>query len=327
MPGRVAVACLLLSAALAVAQTDSGGDEVPATAAPPTPEWRLGFDLGNLVILETPELNPGGNEAAARRVAQALLPDTPAALVLNVLPFLKVPTESRGLLNTRQWAVMDQHGNVRQREFRWLAVLQGQAATARGGYHLASGAAVRAPGPIVPDRTPTQENIVFAAAGLPGPPPQVRTRLTQTPWRDGIPVESPDDLPAGYAAAKARLAPFSPDAARRIVYGSSMRALLQKRVETLWLLNYGDPDLKRGSHPWGIFIAGPVGLLPVYIATAVEHDGGRASFHANLFAGIDADRDGNDDLVVEARSAAGVSYKVIAVVNGTYREIRTSYLR
>jgi hypothetical protein len=318
--GVAAAAWLFLASALA-AQTNSGGEQVPLTAAPPAPEWRLGFDLGNVVIIETPELNPGGNEALARREAQTVLPDAAAALVLNILPFSKVRTESRGLLNPRQWAVLDQHGNVRQREFRWLAVLQGQAAAARGGYHLASGSAVRSPGPVVPERAPSQENIVFAAAGLPGPPPQVRTRLTQTPWREGIPVESPDDLPVGYGAARTRLAPASPDGARRVLYGSSMRALLQKRVETLWLLNYGDPDLKRGSHPWGIFIAGPMGLLPVYIGPEAE------GFHANLFAGIDADRDGNDDLVVEARTAGGTLYKVIALVNGSYREIRTTYLR
>jgi hypothetical protein len=317
---RVALVCLLLTAAYTAAQTSSGEQQVPVTPAPSTPEWRFGFDLGNVVILETPELNPGGEESAARREASALLPDNPAALALNLLPFSKVRTEPRGLVNTRQWAVLDQHGNVRQLEFHWLAVLQGQAATARGGYHLAS-AALRAAGSIVPARPPSQENIVFAVAGLPGPPPQVRTRLTQTPWREGIPVESPDDLPAGYADVKTRLAPASPDGARRILYGSSMRALLQKRVENLWLLNYGNPDLKQGSRRWGIFIAGPMGLLPVYIAAAADN------FHANLFAGIDADRDGNDDLVVEARYAGGIAYKVIALVNGTYREVRATYLR
>jgi hypothetical protein len=99
-----------------------------------------------------------------------------------------------------------------------------------------------------------------------------------------------------------------------------MLALVQKRVEKLWLLNYADPDLSRGTRPWGIFKETPAGLIPVFISR-----GGK--YHADLFAGIDADRDGNDDLVVEARYATGMSYKVIALLDGTYRELRDTYYK
>ena len=37
--------------------------------------------------------------------------------------------------------------------------------------------------------------------------------------------------------------------------------------------------------------------------------------------------DGNDDLVIECRYATGMSYKVIALVDGAYRDVRDTYFR
>src|SRR5262245_33630163 len=228
--------------------------QVPVTPAPATPEWRLGFDLGNMVILEAPELNPGNNEE-----------NSTSDLRLNVLAFSNTRVDSSRLLNTRQWAVLDQHGNVRQREFRWLGAF--------AAYYLVWSPAIQTVGPIRPQQAPSQDRIVFGVAGLPGPPPQVRTRLTQTPWKNEAPVESPDDLPVGYTEAKQDLRSSPLNGLHPVVYGSSMLALVRKRVEKLWLLNYGDPDLTRGTHPWGIFMETSTGLNALYVYRPPGNDG------------------------------------------------------
>src|SRR5438093_453980 len=71
---RVAIVCVLLITVTLVAQ-NMGVEEVPTTPSPVKPEWKLGFDLGNVVILETPELNPRGSEQSARSEAQRLSPN------------------------------------------------------------------------------------------------------------------------------------------------------------------------------------------------------------------------------------------------------------
>ena len=295
---RISTLFLLLAlVAVVVAQTP-GEEQAPVTPPPAKPEWRLGFDLGNMTVLETPELQPDNNGEYSV-----------ANFRLRWISLSKTRIDPARLLNPRQWAVLDQHGNVRQREFRWLAAV--------GGYYLVSTPAPQITA-LQPQQTPRPENVVFGVAGLTGPPPQVRTRLTQTPWKNDAPIERADDLPENYQSVRQALYANAPDANQRVVYGSSMLALIQKRVEKLWLLNYADPDLSRGTRPWGIFKETPAGLIPVFISR-----GGK--YHADLFAGIDADRDGNDDLVVEARYGTGMSYKVIALVDGTYREMRDTY--
>ena len=289
----------LMLAAIVAAQTP-GEEQAPVTSPPAKPEWRLGFDLGNMTVLEVPELQPESNGEYSI-----------ANFRFRWISLSKTRIDAARLVNPRQWAVLDQHGNVRQREFRWLCAV--------GGYYLVWTATPQIIG-LQPQQTPRPENVVFAVAGLAGPPPQVRTRLTQTPWKNDAPIERADDLPENYATARQALYANAPDANRRAVYGSSMLALIQKHVEKLWLLNYADPDLSRGTRPWGIFKETPAGLTPVFVSR-----GGK--YHADLFAGIDADRDGNDDLVIECRYATGMSYKVIALVDGAYRDVRDTYFR
>jgi hypothetical protein len=291
---------LLLLVAVTVSIAAQTEEQAPVTPPPPKPEWRLGFDLGNMTILETPELQPENNGEYSA-----------ANFRLSWISLSKTRIDAARLVNPRQWAVLDQHGNVRQREFRWLAAV--------GGYYLVSTTAAQIAG-LQPQQTPRPENVVFGVAGLNGPPPQVRTRLTQTAWKNDAPIERADDLPQNYQAVRQALYANAPDADRRVVYGSSMLALVEGRVAKLWLLNYADPDLFRGTRPWGVFKETPAGLIPVFISR-----GGK--YHADLFAGIDADRDGNDDLVVEARYATGTSYKVIALMDGVYREVRDTYYR
>ena len=312
---------VLLTLAVCVTVTSQAVKEgqAPVTPRPQTPEWRLGFDLGNVVILETPELNPQDDEGFARREAQRLLPAMPNSLGLMVLPFANERIASQRFVNTLQWAVLDQHGNVRQLRFSWLGAFAGNDASNQGGYHLVSSASIVSTGLVKPDRAPSADNIVFGLAGLSGLPPQVRTRLTQTPWRNGLPVESPDDLPDGYANVKTILDASPENGVHRIVYGSSMKAMVNGRVEKVWLLNYGAANAVSGPHSWGIFVEEPTGLRSLFASSG--------NYHADIYAGIDADRDGNDDLLVQARYDRGTAYLVIARINGEYRQTRTSYRR
>src|SRR5262249_28339327 len=158
--------CLALFAAVVAAQAP-GEEQAPVTPPPAKPEWRLGFDLGNMIILETPELrseNNGEYSAANFR--------------LRWISLSKTRIDATRLVHPRQWAVLDQHGKLRQREFRWLAAV--------GGYYLVSTTAAQVTG-LQPQQTPRPENVVFAVAGLNGPQPQVRTRLTQTAWKNDAP--------------------------------------------------------------------------------------------------------------------------------------------
>src|SRR5262245_9815665 len=117
MPRSSTFFWLFMLAAVVAAQTPS--DEAPVTPPPARPEWRLGFDLGNMTILETPELQPENNGEYSI-----------ANFRLRWISLSKTRIDSAKLVNPRQWAVLDQHGNVRQREFRWLAAV--------GGYYLVS---------------------------------------------------------------------------------------------------------------------------------------------------------------------------------------------
>src|SRR5437773_11927008 len=100
---------ILCLAALAAAQTS----EPPSpTAVPYTPEprplqWRLGFDLGNAVILETPELNPENNFKSAVEEVERILPHPDPSLGLALLPFMKVNVRSDQQLNPQRWTSMD----------------------------------------------------------------------------------------------------------------------------------------------------------------------------------------------------------------------------
>src|SRR5262245_44104198 len=175
---------VLLLVGVVGAQTPTE-EQAPVTPPPAKPEWRLGFDLGNMTVLETPELQPGNNGEYSA-----------ANFRLRWISLSKTRIDRTRLVNPRQWAVLDQHGNVRQREFRWLAAV--------GGYYLVSTAAAQLTN-LQPQQTPRPENVVFGVAGLDGPQPQVRTRLTQTPWKNDAPIERADDLPPNYQAVRQTL--------------------------------------------------------------------------------------------------------------------------
>ena len=194
---------ILCFAALAVAQSS----EPPSpTAVPYTPEprplqWRLGFDLGNAVILETPELNPENNFKSAVEEAERILPHPDLSFGLALLPFIKVNVRRDQLLNPQKWTIMGLEGRTRQRSFQGIGLFMGsQMTTTEGGYHLVSVAAMPGNPFMAVRKEASGENLIFGFAG-PLKTKHVRTKFSETKWENSLPVENAD-LPAGSEAAK-----------------------------------------------------------------------------------------------------------------------------
>ena len=322
----IPIACSIACAAAAIAQT---GDPPSPTPVPYTPEprqiqWRLGFDLGNALILETPELNPQDNFRTAVDDAERILPHPDLTFGLALLPFMKVNVRKDQLLNPRQWTVMDLAGRTRQRSFQGIGVFMGTRMTStEGGYHLVSVAAM----PVEPFMGVRQEasgeDLIFGFAGN-LKSKHVRTKSFETRWENLLPVEDPADLPAGYEAAKHLLDDSTDGSQQRFLYGTSIEALIQNRASKLWLLNYSHPDTTMGTHPWGIFIEQSGGLEPIYIYKPSPSE---QQYVAYFVASLDLNGDGTDELVVEASYRLGTAFKVISATDGKFRESYTSYYR
>ncbi len=308
----VATALILLQAA------------VPFTPEPRTPQWRIGFDLGNAIILETPELNPKGDPKLAIEEAERVLPDPALSFGLALLPFTKVTTQTSQLVNPKQWTTVELQGKATSHVFQSIAVFMGsQMTTMEGGYHLVSV-------PLVPSspflgirRQASTEDLIFAFAGPMKKKPTVQTRLSETRWENLLPVEDPADLPPGYETAKPLLDESASDQ-RRFLYGTSIQAFVQGRSTKLWLLNYSHPDTTIGTHPWGIFAERQSGLEALYISKAPKSDN---EYVAYFTAAIDLNQDGSDELVIELSYRSGTAFKVISPAAGKYADVYTSYYR
>src|SRR5262245_54111777 len=101
----ISLVCAIALAAAAVAQNDSppSPTPVPFTPDPHQLQWRLGFNLGNAMILETPELNPENDFHSAVSEAERIIPRPTLAFGLALLPFTKLDIKDRQLINPRQW--------------------------------------------------------------------------------------------------------------------------------------------------------------------------------------------------------------------------------
>ena len=313
----------------AAAATQSGDPPaptpVPYTLEPRQIQWRLGFDLGNAVILETPELNPQNNFKLAVEEADRILPNPELRFGLALLPFMKINVRREQLLNPRQWTIMDLEGRIRQKNFQGIGLFMGsQMTTTEGGFHLVSVAAMPTEPFMGVRQEASGENLVFGFAGN-LKSKHVRTKYSETKWENSLPVESAEDLPTGYEAAKQLLDDPQNAAPQRFLYGTSIESLIRNRAGKLWLLNYSHPDMTMGTHPWGIFMERPDGSLEsLYIykpAASAEQ------YVAYFVASLDLNGDGSDELVIEASYRLGTAFKVISLSGGSYQEIYTSYYR
>src|ERR1051325_10570646 len=307
--------CSIAFAAVAIAQT---GDPPSPTPIPYTPEprqiqWRLGFDLGNLTILETPELNPDSNYKAAITEAERILSRPGLSYGLALLPFMKVKVRTEQFVNPRQWTIMDLQGRTRPKNFQGLGVFMGTRMTStEGGYHLVSVAAMPSDPFIGVRQEPFDGDLVFGFAGN-LKSKHIRTKFSETKWENLLPVEDAADLPAGYEAIKQLLDDSTADGQQRFIYGTSIEALIRNQVRKLWLLNYSHPDTTMGKHPWGIFLEQSGSLEPLYIyKPAATED----QYVAYFVASLDLDGDCTDELVVEASYRLGTSFKVISGSGG-----------
>jgi hypothetical protein len=321
---------IFVSVVLAAAAAAQSGDPpaptpVPYTLEPRQVQWRLGFDLGNAVILETPELNPQNNFKLAVEEADRILPNPELRFGLALLPFMKINARREQLVNPRQWAIMDLEGRIRQRNFQGIGVFMGsQMTTTEGGFHLVSVAAMPTEPFMGIRQEPSGENLVFGFAGN-LKSKHVRTKYSETKWENSLPVESASDLPTGYEAAKQLLDDPQNAAPQRFLYGTSIESLVRNRAGKLWLLNYSHPDTTMGTHPWGIFMEKPDGSLEslyIYRSSPSEEQ-----YVAYFVASLDLNGDGTDELVIEASYRLGTAFKVISLSGGIYQEIYTSYYR
>ena len=310
----------------AAAQSDDlpSPTPIPYTPEPRQIQWRLGFDLGNLTILETPELNPDSNYQAAITEAERILSRPGLSYGLALLPFMKVKVRTEQFVNPRQWTIMDLQGRTRPKNFQGLGVFMGTRMTStEGGYHLVSVAAMPSDPFIGVRQEPFDGDLVFGFAGN-LKSKHIRTKFSETKWENLLPVEDAADLPAGYEAIKQLLDDSTADGQQRFIYGTSIEALIRNQVRKLWLLNYSHPDTTMGKHPWGIFLEQSGSLEPLYMyKPAATED----QFVAYFVASLDLDGDGTDELVVEASYRLGTSFKVISGSGGKYRETYTSYYR
>ena len=324
----IALSCLLALAAAAVGQDDDAPvpTPIPFTAEPRQSQWRIGFDLGNAVVLETPELNPETNVVSALREAERVLPRPFLDFGLALLPSAKVTFKRERLVNPRQWTILDLKSRTSRKSFQALGVFMGRRMTSNeGGYHVVSLAAL----PIDPflglRREPAPEDLIFGFAGPVKGKLLVHTKLSETKWENLLPVkEETANLPAGYASAKELLDDHPTDPQERFIYGTSIEAVMRNRLSKLWLLNYSHPDTTIGTHPWGIFLEENGGLVPLYIYKPTKPED---PYVAYFTAAVDLDQDGTDELVIEASYRIGTAYKVISISGGKYQESFTSYYR
>jgi hypothetical protein len=305
-------------------------DPPAPTPIPFTPEsrqsqWRIGFDLGNAVILETPELNPDGDFKSAVREAERILPNPFLDFGLALLPVAKVSVRTPQLLNPRQWTILDLHGKTSRRTFQGLGVFMGRRMpSSEGGYHLVSLATMASEPFLGVRKEPAPEDVIFGFSGSIKSKTQIHMKLAETKWENLLPVEDTANLPAGYESAKQLLDDHPPEGQQRFLYGTSIEAFMRDHLSTLWLLNYSHPDTSMGRHPWGIFLEENGGLQPLYIYKPSDSDD---SYVAYFTAAVDLNQDGTDELIVEASYRAGTAFKVISNVGGKYQEILTSYYR
>ena len=323
---RIWISILALAALTMVvaAQDDPSPTPVPFTPEPRQVQWRLGFDLGNAVILEAPELNPENDFKAAVNEADRVLPHPGLTFGLALLPYMKVNVRTQQLVNPRQWTILDLQGKTREKSFQGIGVFMGtQMTSTEGGYHLISLAAM----PIDPwvgvRKEPYPGNLVFGFTGN-LKSKRLRTKLFETKWENLLPVEDTADLPAGYESAKALLDEHDGDYQQRFLYGTAIEALIRGRLSKLWLLNYSHPDTTIATHPWGIFLEQSGKLEPLYIYKPAATD---QQYVAYFAASVDLNGDGTDELVVEASYRLGTAFKVISASDGKYQETYTSYYR
>ena len=320
------VSLISLASAITAAQNDDPPSPTPVqfTPEPKQLQWRLGFDLGNAVVLETPELNPENETRRAVEEAERIMGRPFLDFCLALLPATKVAIAPGRLVNPRQWTVLDLHGKVTHKTFQALGTFMGRRMTStEGGYHLVS----------VPTmgiafmglrKEPAEEGLIFGFAGPVKGQIQIHPKLSETKWENLLPVEDPAGLPAGWESAKQLLDDHSSDGQTRFLYGTSIEALIRNRLSKLWLLNYSHPDTTMGTHPWGVFVESAGSLEPLYIYKPASLDN---AYVAYFVAAVDLNQDGSDELVIEASYRIGTAYKVISSVGGKYQETFTSYYR
>src|SRR5262249_7558653 len=186
--------------------------------------WRIGFELGNAAILETPELNPNKDYRLAVREAERLIPDPLLSWGLVLLPYGKLNVASSQLVNPREWTVLDLQNKTTRKSFQLLGVFMGtRMTTTEGGYHLVSLAATPRDPFLGVRKEPSPDTLVFAFAGRSRGRLQLRTRLSETKWENLLPVEDAAILPRGYEKAKQLLDDGTSDV-QRYLYGTEIEA-------------------------------------------------------------------------------------------------------
>ena len=289
--------------------------------------WRLGFRVGSAYVLETPELGEVPPELM-RELSEAAAALEPEFTYLRIVPMDRLGDAAESLINPERWTLISLDGTERRAGFPLAGYIDG--ATFTGDWHLVSEDAEGLDSPLQADTWITEEALVIGIADGPDRSRgEVRKRLLETPWEDELPLQDPEYFPPGSEEARSLLAPED-SATDRHLYGSSIEAMVGGGVEDVWLLNYGAPDLTVGSHPWGIFVSSEGRLEPIYVfrsEPASRDQAYESNYHASLVAALDLDGDGNDEFIIAAGYYEGAAFKIIALRDGAYLEISSSYYR
>src|SRR5262249_42459270 len=129
MPALIVL--LIAAAAMAAGHIDDPPTPtpIPFTPEPRQLQWRIGFNLGNAVILEAPELNPQNDIQQAIAEADRLLPSPQFPVSLALLQASKAIMQSQRLVNPRKWTILDLRGKTEQKAFQALGVFMGTRLT------------------------------------------------------------------------------------------------------------------------------------------------------------------------------------------------------
>ena len=298
---------------------------VPFTPEPRAPQWRIGFDLGNALIVETPELNPKGDPRLAIEEAERALPDRQLSFGLALLPFSKIATENQQLLNPKQWTVVDLQGKTAKHAFQSIGVFMGRRMTStEGGYHFVSL-------PLVPFQPVSR----CAAPGFVG---GFDLRFRRSVEKEDHGSDAVFGNPMGKSSTRRECRRSSSG-----IRNSEAIAQRQRRIRPTALplrnLDSGiDPEsnhqtlasqLQPSGHNDGDTSVGNFRRAfrrsrAVYVSKPAKSDN---EYVAYLTAAVDLNQDGTDELVVEASYRNGTAYKVISATAGKYSDIYTSYYR
>jgi hypothetical protein len=292
-------------------------NSTPSASTQGQSKWRLGYRAaGDLYLLERQPVSQATCEEIKRTITSK---DPQYGSVLFLDWTDQIASRLGYVIDQRRWVIVDGRSGIRTISLRQPAavVLFDQ----NGCLYEASRGPLNSSMPIETVDAPTSENLVIAFEEG-NVAPSLQRASTSVPERDHVPVEDANRLPNNFLAIKQeqKFGEISP--AGSIVYGNSIDLQIGSKKTTVWVLNYGPPDLSNGNHGWGIFRATEQELIPLFLETATELG---KKHRAQAVLATDLDADGSDELVIHAQYYEGAAYKVFSLTDSNATQIYSSF--